>query len=124
VPAPQFQALFCKQFGCPPAEYERLAFRKCLYWHARWLAPFARQLKPDFFLQDLKFLQELGAATGLRETKQEMLNFQDANMARRSFWRTGLKIRVSGRKAGRLARRLFMAENGKLDSRPVAAPTA
>jgi len=34
------KSLFCAKFGCSPTEYEERAFRKCLYWHARFPAPF------------------------------------------------------------------------------------
>ena len=55
----------------------------------------------------MKFIHDLGDAIGSREASAEASNFQDANRARSSFWRTGLKIRVSGRKATALAHRLF-----------------
>jgi hypothetical protein len=49
----------------------------------------------------------LGEATDLREAKAATGDFQSMNIARRSFWRTMLKIRVSGGKATRLAQQLF-----------------
>jgi hypothetical protein len=106
----EFQALFCERFGCPPSEYERRAFRKCLYWHARWLAPVMGKLNSNFFAEDFKFIRYLGESTGLQEVGADLLNYQDANAGRLSFWRTTLKFRVSGRKANRLARELFRPE--------------
>ena len=85
-------------------------FRKCLYWHARLLAPMVRILKPDFFAEDFKFIRFLGAATDLQEATVDLLNFRDMNLGKRSFWRTDLKIRVSGRKASRLVHELYRAE--------------
>jgi hypothetical protein len=85
-------------------------FRKCLYWHARWLAPLVRRLKPDFFAEDFKFIRYLGSSIGLREAGADLLNFRDANLGKPSFWRTTLKICVSGRKAGRLAQQLCAAD--------------
>ena len=102
-----FNALFCDRFRCPTASYEERAFRKCLYWHARLLAAGVRKVKLDFFAEDLKFIRNLGAVTGLREASAEAEDFQQANRARPSFFRTGLRIRVSGRKASRLAHVLF-----------------
>jgi hypothetical protein len=71
------------------------------------LAAGFRTMKPEFFAGDLKFIINLGAVTGLREASAEARDFQDANRARPSFLRTGLRIRVSGRKATRLAQVLF-----------------
>ena len=87
-----------------------MAFRKCLYWHARLLAPVVRRLAPDFFAEDFKFIHYLGAAAGVRDADVDVLNFRDVNLGKPSFWRTGWKIRVSGRKASRLVRELFAAE--------------
>jgi hypothetical protein len=67
-------------------------------------------LEPDFFAEDFKFLRYLGESTGLREVGLDLLSFRDANLGKPSFWRTSLRIRVSGRKASRLARQLFVAE--------------
>ncbi len=70
------------------------------------------KLKPDFFAQDFQFVRYLGESTGSKEVVVDLLNFRDANLGRRNFWRTALKLRVSGRKAGRLAQQLF-AENAR-----------
>ena len=106
----QFQSLFCQRFRCPLEKYKGRAFRKCLYWHAKLLAPVLRRLHPDFFEDDIKVIRSLGEATGMRDAEVDILNFHDANLGHPSFWRTGFKIRVSGRKAGRLADELFAAE--------------
>jgi hypothetical protein len=71
-----------------------------------------RRLKPDFFAEDFDFVRYLGASTGLQEVRLELLNFRDANQGRPSFWRTSLNIRVSGRKAARLARQLLSENRG------------
>lgn len=106
----EFQLLVCQRFNCPTSEYEDRVFRECLYWHARLLAPVVRRLKPEFFAEDFKFIRYLGASTGLREVGADLMNFRDANSGESSFWRTVLKIRVSGRKAGRFAQQLFAAD--------------
>jgi len=112
------QSLFCQRFRCSPSEYEERAFRACLYRHAKLLAPLLRRSKPVLFAEDFKFIHYLGEATGLREANASALDFQDANIARRSFWRRRLKIRVSGRKAITLTRRLF-SESRERASKPV-----
>ena len=106
----QLQSLFCQRFHCQAPAYELRAFRKCLYWHARLLAPALRRLLPGFFAEDLKFIRNLGESTGVRDADVDILNFHDVNLGNPAFWRTGCKIRVSGRRASRLARQLFRAE--------------
>lgn len=103
----EFRQLFCQHFKCPASSYEDRAFKELLYRHARPLALCLRKFRPGFFSEDLKFIRYLAEATSLREARAAAADFQDANAARRSFWRTGLRLRVSGLKASRLAGRLF-----------------
>ena len=105
------KALFCEHFNCPPAAYEDRALTHCLYSHARVLAPFVRLLNADFFRIDFEFIRALGGVSHSQEADREILTFQDANRATKSFWRTGLNIRVSGRKTAALARELFAHSN-------------
>jgi hypothetical protein len=107
VPERQLKELFCERFDCPPSEYEERAFRKCLYLHARPLAPLIRLISPNFFAEDFKFMRYLGDSTSLREVRVDRMNFHDANRSNPKFLRTALRIRVSGRKATRLAQRLY-----------------
>ncbi len=103
----EFQRLFCERFGCQLADYEEEMFRRCLYWHARLMAPLLRRFNSNFFTEDLRFIRYLGVSTAVREIYLDLMNFHDANMGRRNFWRTVFRLRVSGRKAARLAQSLF-----------------
>jgi hypothetical protein len=105
VTTSEFQLLFCERFGCVLGEYQARAFRQCLYWHAKPLAPVLLKLNPNFFAEDFKFIRYLGEASGVREARANAADFRDG--ARRSFLRNTLRIRVSGRKAARLAQKLF-----------------
>src|ERR1700689_1813005 len=57
-----FSALFCERFRCRPAECEELAFRKCLHWRARLLAPVLRRILPRYFEQDFMLIRYFGQA--------------------------------------------------------------
>jgi len=104
----RLQNLFCERFGCSEEEYEEQAFKQCLFWHARLLAPVLRLLHPSAFDCDLKFIRFLGAATDWREAKTDVNNFHVLNDGKPSFWREALRLRVSGRKASRMAHQLFL----------------
>jgi hypothetical protein len=105
----QFKALFCKRFNCPPEEYAEQAFRKCLYLHAKPLVGLLRVWNADFFFEDLKFIQAVGVAVDPKEVRADAANFRDVNRHGRGFLRTAWRLRVSGRKAMRMARELFSA---------------
>jgi hypothetical protein len=119
--AQQFKVLFCERFNCPPAEYAERAFRECLYWHARPFAGIIRMLRPDFFVEDFKFIAVLGAAVNAREASVDTANFHDVNRYGRGFLRRGWKLRVSGGKAMHLARELFRA-GGRVAAAEVGGP--
>ncbi len=112
----QFLALYCDRFQCPPQNYEKRAFAKCLYWHAKPLALVLQKLEPSLFQRDYAFIRYLGEAPDIREAMAAASSFRNANHANQSFLRTGLRIRVSGRKAVKLARRLFAGE-GEAEAR-------
>jgi hypothetical protein len=103
----ELKTLFCKRCQCSLAEFEGRAFRDCLPWHARLLAPVIRKLTPTFFAKDFEFIKFLGAAVGSQDIQAEVGSFQDANRDKGGLFRRGLHIRVSGRKASALARELF-----------------
>jgi hypothetical protein len=104
---PTFEDLFCRHFDCPCSHYEKAAFRELLYGHAKLVAPVIASLRMACFAEDFRFVRDLGEATDLREAMACVADFQVANIASRRVWRTTLKLRVSGRKATRLAQQLF-----------------
>jgi hypothetical protein len=102
-----FKTLFCEKFKCPPEAFEERAFRTFLYWHARLLAPVIRIIKPDFFLEDFNFIRYLGDALDVRQAKVDVLDFKDTDRKNWRLLHTSFRIRVSHRKARRLAFQLF-----------------
>jgi hypothetical protein len=102
-----FKEIFCERFGCSASEYAERALGMSLYPHARILAPVLRKLQPGYFSVDLRFLEYLGKTPDIREAEVEIMNFSEANRMDRSLLRSRLRIRVSGRRAARLARHSF-----------------
>jgi hypothetical protein len=80
---------------------------KCLYLHARMIAPLLRWLNLGCFERDLVFVDYFGKAKNWQEVAAEIaaLRYQDATKPR--FTRNTLRLRVSGRKANKLAAKLF-----------------
>ena len=101
------KSLFCERFLCPPSEYEKRALRKCLYLHAKIIAPLLQLINPGCFERDLVFIDCIGRAKNRREVANqvEAARYQDTTKPR--FARKTLRFRISGRKANRLAAKLF-----------------
>ena len=106
-PPKGFRSIFVKQSGCPPLEFEERVFKACLYWHAKPFAWVFKSLNPRFFELDRTMIRYLGDTINSREVGTEIACFREANLAHPSFFRTLLRIRVSGRKAGHLATTLL-----------------
>jgi hypothetical protein len=51
-----FAARFCEHFNCPRAEIDEQLFRRALYVHARFLAPFLRKFNTNFFQPDFQMI--------------------------------------------------------------------
>ena len=62
-----------------------------------------RRLSPAFFREDLQLIQQIGMDKDLEEVDATLSDFQYVNRARRHWLRTGLKVRLSGRKVRELA---------------------
>jgi hypothetical protein len=107
MPNVPFKSLFCERFGCSPEDYEERAFREFLYFHASVVAPLIRTVMPRFFHDDFEFIRYLGEAMDSRQAKVDVLDFKDLDRKRWRLLHSGLMIRVSSRKARRLAFRLL-----------------
>jgi len=107
---PSFKALFCKFLDCSPAQFEERVFRQSLYLHARLVAPLIRVLRPDFFERDFWFIRTLGETTDSPEANGTAARFRDMSRASHRPVHDGLAIRVSGRKAVKLAYQVFARE--------------
>ena len=115
-------SLFCEEHHCPPSEFEERAFRACLYWRARLLAPLIRQIQPGYFDVDFELIRYLAETPGRRDAMNELAAYVEANDARGGFARRVLRIRISSRKTSRLIERLFdwRAEGGRAGAGPQA----
>lgn len=100
-------SLFCEEHHCPPAEFEERAFRACLYWRARILAPLIRLIWPGYFDTDFELIRYLAETPGRRDAMNELAAYMEVNDTRGSFARRVLRIRISSRTTSRLIERLF-----------------
>ena len=107
------KSFFCEHFKCPFSEFEDRAFRKCLYFHARLLAPFLLRLNPGCFDRDRVFIRYFGDAKNWEDVATEIIALHDQDRLKPRFMRTALRLRVSGRKANKLAAKLFPPAAGQ-----------
>jgi hypothetical protein len=102
-----FKEAFCDRFRCPPKEYERKAFRRCLFLHSRPLARLIHRFDPAFFSEDFDLIREVGPMTDPELFRSEINYFYGRNLRHKSWIRSLLRIRVSGNRLIRLKQNLF-----------------
>jgi hypothetical protein len=106
-PTRDLKALFCEHFNCPPSKYEKRALRKCLYLHARIIAPLLRWFSPGCFERDLVLIDYFGKAKNWQEVTDKVAALRYQDLTKPRFARNTLRIRISGRKANKLAAKLL-----------------
>lgn len=102
-----FRDLFCERFGIPQSKYEKRALRVLLFPHALLVVPLLSRVMPHYWGEDLKFVRHLGDAEDFQEAEATLSEFRGANRWSRNFLRNRCKLRVSGRRAGKLIRDLY-----------------
>ena len=123
VVAAHFREVFCERFGIPQSKYERRALRALLFPHALLVVPLLSKVMRGCWNEDLKFIRNLGDAEDFQEAEATLSEFRGANRWSRNFLRNQCRLRVSGRKAGRLIRDLLLtAELVRPTSEPASPP--
>ncbi len=107
----ELRSLFCERFRCDPADFEKRVFWKCLYPHAKVIAPLIRLVSPGLFERDYHFIRGFGNAKDWKDAKSEILALRYEDRFHPRFLRNALRIRISRRKANQLAARLFPLRN-------------
>lgn len=101
-----FRRVFCAWFGCPLEDYERRAFRYGLLRHAVPLAWLIYRLRPEFFVEDMDFIREIGRTTDPKMFINELNYFYGRNVREKSWLRKYFGIRVSSDRLLKLRRKM------------------
>ena len=92
-----FAELHCRRYNLPRERYARDMLSRCLYPHARLLAPLVAMIDPDYFDPDTDFLNGVGDIRRVGELREEFSAFA-RHPENRGFLRHSLRLRVSGLK--------------------------
>ena len=112
--------LYCEKHHCPATDFERRAFWRCLYPHARFFAPLILLLYRDFFVSDRMLLRSIAEAVHMQRVRDEVRDFfWDSN--NRGWLRHAIRIRVSGQRVKDLARDFLPEGGSRLPFPPTAA---
>lgn len=108
VPASRdFRTAFCEWFNCPPTQFEKKAFWRCLYPHAVPVARLIQLVNPAYFELDLQTLRHIGNASTVAHLLAEVNSFRADYRMRSRFLHDVLRIRISGKRVLRLASKVM-----------------
>lgn len=121
-----FRNLYAKYARCHPEEFNNRVFWRTLYWHAIPFAWVIRLFSPEFFRLDWETIDRVAQTFDGREFSRDLDRYRFLNGQARSFLRSFLLVRISGKKLIRLHRRVgraleARAELGGTHLSPIAA---
>lgn len=94
---------YCERHKCTREQFVRQAFWKCLYPHARLVAPFILPFNYDFFSADRALINSVADAVTMKRVREDVRDyFWDSE--NRGWLRQALNIRVSGQRVKNLCR--------------------
>jgi len=114
----EFRQLFSEKWGVEAEQFEHKLFYKCLFRHALPFAWLLQKCDKDFFREDFGMLRDVASARNTDEVICEVNRFFGRNARDKSFLRTVLFLRVSGKRVLRAYRALVREE------KPVAEQTS
>lgn len=101
-----FRDAVCQRYGCSPRQYEKVVFRRVMFWRTRFMGLFAGIFYPDFHFQERNLIRQVGNNTTLGEMQND-IDFYQHKYVSGSLRRDALGIRLSGKKLMRVARDAF-----------------
>jgi hypothetical protein len=118
-----FRELFCVAHHCGDDEFLPRVFWSCLYRQALPLARVIQVLNPEYFSPDRDFIAYAGRATNVRELEVEIRDYVK-DYRNRTWWRGGLRMRVSAYRLRHLAADHFRADPKRVLATPAATAVA
>jgi len=92
-----FRESFCERFGCPPENYEKQVFWRCLYRRSLPLAWLIYLVRRKHFDLDLQTIRQLGVCRSPQEFRAELESFRYEYRSRGGMLRQ-IRVRVSGKR--------------------------
>jgi hypothetical protein len=92
-----FRESFCERFSCPPENFEKRVFWRCLYRRSLPLAWLASLLHRHHFDLDMQTIRQLGVCRSPQEFRAELESFRYEYRTRGGLLRR-LRVRVSGKR--------------------------
>lgn len=105
-----FAELHCRRHNLPREHYARDVLSRCLYSHARFLAPLVAFVSPDHFDSDSDLVIGVGDLRRLDDLRHEFSAFAQ-HPENRGFLRRGLRLRISGARLHALVADTLPARN-------------
>jgi hypothetical protein len=103
-----FEEKFCDKHQCPPADFTRRVFWKCLHRHAVPVAPLIMLFDKDYFAADYELINEVRPAVRMNQVWEGVREFF-LSPKHQGWLRKRGNIRISARRLITLSREFLPA---------------
>ena len=107
-----FEEVVCSFLECSRDQYEKVVFRKVVFWRTRFIGLFIIIFYPDFHFQEKNLIRQVARNTTMTEMQTD-IDFYQHKYVSNSVRRDAMGIRLSGKKLMGLASRAFAAGRSK-----------
>jgi hypothetical protein len=107
-----FYELFCAQYRCQPADFNRVVLRHCFYRCRYYFGRSLALLQSDYFSLDLALIEAIKPLTSAMDVEAEISAFREIH-PHEGLFHDFLKVRLSGRRLIGEAQRLFASGSSK-----------
>ena len=105
------QSRYCEEKGCDEGAFHKRVFWECLHRRALILVPFFGGWKSDYFAADRALIAEVARATRMSQVAEDIAAF-GLEPDNTRWLRRIARVRISGRRVQRLARRYLPSAAG------------
>jgi hypothetical protein len=118
MPGPSLKAIYCERHHCAPEQFLSRVFRRCLYPHAIPAAYLLGWVQARLFDEDRRAIEQFGMSITFQQVRAVVEDLRYVNRTNQHWLRTGLRIRLSGRRLYELGERLTQTLNTPRPDRP------
>ena len=93
-----FRKLYCEQHTCPLEHFEDHLLRTSLYRVSLPLSSLVGRIHPEFFALDRALIRQLAVVCTQKEFRAEVEDFRRELRRTRKWFKSALRLRVSGRR--------------------------
>ena len=108
-----FKSLYCKMFGCNPADYTLDIILRCFKLKVGILALIIYRINPSIFARDIELVEKVGRATEMQHVNNAISNYFADSRFKRNSLHDKFFIRLSCNTLLNIAFKIFVVDESQ-----------